>query len=319
MATKRNNNSWWEDRHWKQEMSILDAYLANPNAPRNFINTKPYSQSYITGLLGERQARKWLDQKGYEVFGYQGLKAYFDGIDGNASRILKTVAKMKRRRKQEYKDQDKQVILSYKRNIVREVSHLKEVFGDNYFQARHLFIEIHKLREELRHSNRRRRGSSQPDLIVKKEKELSFVEVKANTSDLSVEQRGCFKLAKSYGFSALTLKVTIESNVAKNIRLLEYYGRTEYLEKPKMDLTINQYEAIIEAFNALGGARTPYNIKEWVTNKYGSVWKDFSTPMCKMLPSHLSRHCPKKYRVLRRQCHGLYTLAETAPKERHDL
>ena len=172
MATKSDNEFWWEGRHWKREMEILDAFLANPNAPRNFIKTKPYSQAYIAGLLGEREARKWLDQKGYEVFEYEGMKAHFEMIDYNASRILKTLAIMRRRRKQEYIEQDKQLILSYKRNIVKQVSYLKEVFGENYFHARHLFIEIHRLRETIRHSNRRKRGSSQPDLIVKKGKEF---------------------------------------------------------------------------------------------------------------------------------------------------
>jgi Holliday junction resolvase len=315
MATAyKENRFWWEDRLWKRKMDILDASLAHPDAPRNFINPKPYSQAYITGLIGEREARKWLEQKGFEVFDYEGLKGHFEMIDYNASRILKTLAIMRRRRKQEYIEQDKKLILSCKLNIIKQVHFLKELFGNNYYPARRLFIEIHRLREKLCHSNRKR-GSSQPDLIVKKGKEVSFVEVKANTSDLSVVQRGCFKLAKIYGFNALTLKVKVESNVAKDIRLLYYNGRIGSIEKPQMDLKICQYEAIIEAFNALGGAKTAYEIKEWVTNKYGSVWKDFSTPMCKMLPSHLNRHCPKKYRVLTRQCRGIYVVAGTVPKE----
>ena len=196
-----------------------------PHVVSLIINTKPYSQAYIAGLIGEREAREWLEKKGYEVFEYEGMKGHFEMIDYNASRILKTLPIMRRRRKQEYIEQDKQFILSYKRNIVKQVSYLKEVFGENYFHARHLFIEIHMLRENLRHSNRRKRGSSQPDLIVKKGKELSFVEVKANQSDLSLEQRRCFKLAKTFGFNAMLLKVTVESNVAKDIRLLDYKGR----------------------------------------------------------------------------------------------
>ena len=112
----------------------------------------------------------------------------------------------------------------------------------------------------------------------------------------------------------MTLKVTVESNVVKDIRLLDYNGRIKSIEKPK-DLKINQYESIIEAFSVLGGARTADKIKEWVTNKYGSVWSDFSTPMSKMVPSHLYSNCPKKYRVLTRQCRGIYAVAVTVPNE----
>ena len=119
---------------------------------------------------------------------------------------------------------------------------------------------------------------------------------------------------KSYGFNALTLKVTVESNVAKDIRLLDYKGRIESTEKPKPHLTISQYEAIIEAFNALGGARTAHEIKDWVTNKYGFVWTDFGTPMSHMIPTYLGHHCPKKHRVLTRLNRGVYAVIGTVPE-----
>lgn len=319
---------FWESKLWMRKMAILDRVLGteSTHAIRDNFDyrwtyqrnkNKQYSQRYIDGLIGEKEGRKWLEDNSYEVHEYEGLKAHFESIDKNASFIVKTFQSLNRRRKQEYKEQDKLLIEKYKRSIVRQVGYTKQIFGDKYFQARHLFIEIHKLREDIRHNRKRRRGSSQPDFITKKGEELSFVEVKANTSHLSVEQRGCFQLAKIYGFNALTLKVNVESNVAKDIRLLDYIGRVGSIEKPQ-DLKINQYEAIIEAFNVLGGARTAFEIKEGVTNKYGQVWKDFTTPMSKMVHSHLCSNCPKKYRVLTRQCRGVYVVARTLPKEGND-
>lgn len=319
MATKSDNKFCWEGRHWKREMEILDAFLANPNAPRNFINSKPYSQAYITGLIGEKKARKWLKENGYEVYEFDDFMTNFECIDSYASRILKILPSMRRRRKQEYIQQDKQFIDTCKQNIVKQVNYLKETYSEKYFVLRHLFADIHKLRENIRHTKKKRRGSRQPDFIVKKGNMFAFVEVKANTSNLVTEQRGCFKLAKSYGFNALTLKVTVESNVAKDIRFLDYIGRIGSIEKPQ-DLKINQYEAIIEAFNVLGGARTADEIKEWVTNKYGSVWKDFSTPMSKMVPSHLYSNCPKKYRALTRLHRGVYAVIGTvSEQQKHPL
>ena len=110
-------------------------------------------------------------------------------------------------------EQDKQTIANHKKNIIKNVSYLKGFFGERYFEARHLFIEIDELRGYICH-NKNRRGSRQPDFIAKKESEIAFIEVKANTSDLVVEQRGCFKLAQKHGFNAYTLKVKVENNIA---------------------------------------------------------------------------------------------------------
>ena len=204
---------------------------------------------------------------------------------------------MKRRRKQEYIIQDKQLIAKHRESIVKEVSYLKGLFGESYFGARHLFIEIDELRSYLCY-NKNRRGSRQPDFITKKENEFAFVEVKANTSDLVVEQRGCFKLAQKYGFNAYTLKVIVEGNVAKNIGFLPYDGRKESIEVEKADLVLNQYEAIIEAFNVLGGTRSVTEIKNWVIDKYGFRWKNFYVLMLQMASNRLNSSIPEKYRVL---------------------
>ncbi len=204
---------------------------------------------------------------------------------------------MKRRKKQEYITQDKQLIAKYKQNIVRHVSYLKGLFRERYFDARHLFIEIDKLRSYICY-NKNRRGSRQPDFIAKKENEFAFVEVKANTSDLVVEQRGCFKLAQKYGFNAYSLKVKVENNIALDIGLLPYDGRKESIKVEKADLALNKYEAIIEAFNVLGGERSVTEIKNWVTAKYGFRWKDFYVLMLQMASNRFNSSIPEKYRVL---------------------
>lgn len=282
---------------WTRKMQMLDSALTGSGRYADYRGNKPYSQNHISGLIGERDGRKWLDKMGYEVYEFQQINSYFTGIDSSASEILKVLSVMKRRRKQEYITRDKQLIAKHKQNIVRYVSYLKGLFGERYFGARHLFIEIDKLRDYICH-NSNRRGSRQPDFITKKGNEFAFVEVKANTSDLVVEQRGCFKLAQKYGYNAYTLKVKVENKIALDIGLFPYDGRKESIKVQKADLTLNQYEAIIEAFNVLGGARSVTEIKNWVTDKYGFRWKDFYVLMLQMASNRLDCSIPDKYRAL---------------------
>jgi hypothetical protein len=43
-------------------------------------------------------------------------------------------------------------------------------------------------------------------------------------------------------------------------------------------------EAIIAAFETLGGERTIKEIKDWVYVRYGDRWKDIATSMADMVP-----------------------------------
>ncbi|MDI6782992.1 MAG: hypothetical protein QME64_02725 [bacterium] len=76
----------------------------------------------------------------------------------------------------------------------------------------------------------------------------------------------------------------------------------------------NQCEAIIEAFQALGGERTIREIEDWVKNKYGASWKSLSTAMADMVPLSLggnpSSQVQDRLRVLERVGKGIYRLAE---------
>ena len=79
---------------------------------------------------------------------------------------------------------------------------------------------------------------------------------------------------------------------------------------------ITQNEAIIEAFKELGGVRTKEEIATWVNNKYGTKWKDFSTPLADMVPEsrggNKSSLVPEYFRVLERVERGKYRLVEEA-------
>lgn len=70
-------------------------------------------------------------------------------------------------------------------------------------------------------------------------------------------------------------------------------------------------EAIIEAFEELGGTRTIAEIKKHVSDKHGTEkWKDFGTVMADMVSTQYggnnSSDVPKQYRVLKRISRGLY-------------
>ncbi len=70
-------------------MQMLDGALTGSGRYRDYRGNKPYSKKHISGLIGERDGRKWLEEKGYEVYEFQQINWYFKGIDANASEILK--------------------------------------------------------------------------------------------------------------------------------------------------------------------------------------------------------------------------------------
>lgn len=77
---------------------------------------------------------------------------------------------------------------------------------------------------------------------------------------------------------------------------------------------LKQYEAIIEAFNVMGGVRTISEINNWVTKKYTKQWRDFSTIMADMVAvSHggnKSSNIPDRMRVLKRVSRGKYKMID---------
>jgi hypothetical protein len=137
------------------KMAILDTVLGTKTP--EYLNShdyrwtyersknKRYNQRHIDGIIGDKEGRKRLRNNGYEIREYQGLKAHFESIDEYASCIWETTRTMNRRRKPEYKEQDKQIIAKYEQSILRQVMYLKGLFGDRYLDFRHLFVEIQRL------------------------------------------------------------------------------------------------------------------------------------------------------------------------------
>lgn len=75
---------------------------------------------------------------------------------------------------------------------------------------------------------------------------------------------------------------------------------------------MTQVDAIISAFQILGGERPIREIEDWVKRTYGYKWKDFGTRMADMVPkSHggnNSSTIPDNQRVLARVNRGIYIL-----------
>lgn len=75
---------------------------------------------------------------------------------------------------------------------------------------------------------------------------------------------------------------------------------------------MTQAEAIIAAFQKLGGERTIKEIEECVTVTYKYRWKDFGTRLADMVPlsrgGNKSSSVPDNFRILERISRGTYRL-----------
>jgi hypothetical protein len=176
-------------------------------------NIGKYSSKYVAGVIGEKEGRKWLTEQGYEIFEF-GTMAYFYFWN-----LEKVVDRLKRRRKQKYIEEDKIYISTLEHK-------LKGIFGEKFEGMRQFFKDFYQLKEEIREEMRETRKygvlGAGLDFIVKKNNSFSFVEVKANQSTLSKQQRMCFEIAKRYGFKTFVLRVKVESNIPKDICLVEF-------------------------------------------------------------------------------------------------
>ncbi len=194
--TFRLNKSDWESVGWKLKTKTLE-------------NRDKYSSKYLAGVIGEKEGRKWLTEQGYEVYEFGMMRHFFDELE-------KAIDRLKRRRKQEYIEEDKIYISTLEHK-------LEGIFGEKFEEMR-FFYTVLPLRKEIRKTKQfsSQVGGVYPDFIVKKNNDFSFVEVKANQSILSKYQRMCFKIAKRYGFRTFVLRVKVESNIPKDICLKEF-------------------------------------------------------------------------------------------------
>ena len=192
--TVRLNESDWESLGWKLKTRKLE-------------NSDKYSSKYLAGVIGEEEGRKWLIEQGFDVYEFGMMRYYFGELEN-------TIDGLKRRRKQEYIEEDKIYISTLEHK-------LEGFFGEKFERMRQFFKAFYQLKEEIRKA-RKYEIRAGLDFIVKKNNDFSFVEIKANQSILSKYQRMCFKIAKSYGFKTTVLRVKVESNIPKDIRLTEF-------------------------------------------------------------------------------------------------
>jgi len=212
---KGNADDKTESVFWKMKMGSLDAALGIKPAQNNFnyvwgyrrSENKHHAEAYISGLIGEREGRKWLKEQGYEVYEFGMMEAYFREIKETSERLSK-------RRKQAYIEQDKAHIKKFE-------DKLGGIFGGEFEKMRRFYFEFLPKRKEIWRTRRRSAGIS-PDFVVKKNDVFSIVEVKANTSKPTTHQRMCFDMAKSHGFNSMVLRVTVESRLATEMKLTEY-------------------------------------------------------------------------------------------------
>jgi hypothetical protein len=200
------------------KMGILDGALHAPRSQSNFYylwqyersQKKEHSEKFVAGLIGEREGRKWLKEQGYEVYEFGMIEHYFQELKDTSERL-------KKRRKQKYIEQDKAQIRKYEEKLV-------DILANSYEQMRKFYFEFLPKSRELRRSKLfpDQVGGISPDFIVKKNDVFSIVEVKANTSQPTKHQRMCFNIAKIYGFNSMVLRVTVESHIAKEMKLIAH-------------------------------------------------------------------------------------------------
>jgi hypothetical protein len=183
-----------ESAWWKLRLKTLE-------------NRDKYGSKYLAGVIGEKEGRKWLTENGYEVFEFGSMEYRFEGLEN-------VVDRLKRRRKQEYIEEDKI-------HINTREHKLKGIFGEKFEEMRQFYKAFYQLKEKIRKAPKYRMNVGS-DFIVKKDGAFAFVEVKANQSMLSKYQRMGFKIAKRYGFKTFVLRVKVESNTPKDIHLIEF-------------------------------------------------------------------------------------------------
>jgi hypothetical protein len=189
--------NWGYGFHSKKE--LLARALNHPN-----------NQKHIAYFIGEIEGVKWLTAQGYEVYQFGLIGHYFELLNN-------TVERLKKRHKKEFVEKDGAYIKTLEQ-LLREFS------GEHFDALRQVYTEALPVRSEIRETVQfaDQVGGVSPDFIVKKNNEFSFVEIKANTSQLPKGQRICFEIAKKHGFKAMVLRVIVESNPVKEISFTEH-------------------------------------------------------------------------------------------------
>jgi len=165
----------------------------------------------LIGSIGEKVGKKWLENKGYKVYSSQEIMGEFDSLHSITLR-------MNRRRKKEYKENDRKI-------IQKKEEHLKSVYRQKYKMLKKLSIakrQLKKTEEETRlaASLERKRGVGF-DYIARKNDNIFFIEVKTNQGKLEKYQRLYSKIVKECGFNAMVLRPTVEITIRNSIKFVE--------------------------------------------------------------------------------------------------
>lgn len=169
------------------------------------------------GSIGEKVAKKWLENKGYRVY-------FFQDVMGLFAHLRITKLQMERRRKEEYKENDRKLVLKIE-------TLLKNAFGQSFEDLKRFDEAIRKLAKD-EEENRITHGIKKVraigfDFIAKKDDNITFIDVKVNQAELKKYQEFSAEIAKRHDFKAMVLRLNVEIEVKNSIQLIdcgELYG-----------------------------------------------------------------------------------------------
>ncbi|MCW4038837.1 MAG: hypothetical protein NWF13_08910 [Candidatus Bathyarchaeota archaeon] len=153
------------------------------------------------GSIGEKIAKQWLEEEAYRVYLFRGIMRIF-------ANLQKTKLRMSRRRKEEYKENDRQIIQKTENSLIN-------VFGHKYEAMKQCIIEIGELYSRLRERGERRAIGF--DYIAVTDSEVVFIEVKVNRSEVKKYQNVTSSIVKEHGFQAMVLRLNIAIEVGESI------------------------------------------------------------------------------------------------------
>jgi len=163
------------------------------------------------GSIGEKVGKKWLEKKGFKVYFFQDIMAVF-------AYLQITTLRMNRRRKEEYKRNDKKLIQEIEEFLIG-------VFGNNFAMMKKFDETIRQLaknEEETRLAlGYKRKRAVGFDFIAMKNNMIFFIDVKVNQAQLGKYQKLSSKIIKECGFNAMVLRLNVEIEIGNKIQLCE--------------------------------------------------------------------------------------------------
>lgn len=143
---------------------------------------------------------------------------FFQDIMGIFAYLQQTKLRLNRRRKKEYKEEDREIIQKIEKALMG-------VFGQKYEVMKKFDEEIRQLvksEEETRLvQGIKKRRSIGFDYIARKDNTIFFIDVKVNQAELKKHQKLSSKIAKEHGFNAMVLRLNVEIEIGNSIQFIE--------------------------------------------------------------------------------------------------